>query len=71
MYTGGVSRGMVGRVLPKTTRLKDKLVYNGHSIPFGAYNEPLKGFIDIISRSVCPLMIKVFSIFEKIVSVSF
>ena len=52
-------------MLPKTTRLKIKLVYSGHSIPFGAYNEPLKGFFDLISRSVRPLMFYVFGIFEK------
>ena len=51
------------RVLPITTKLKIKLVYSGHSIPFGAYNELLKGFINWISRSVCPLMFYVFSIF--------
>ena len=56
---------MVGRVLPKTTRLKDKLVYNGHSIPFGAYNDPQKAFTDWISRSVCPLMFYFFSIVEE------
>ena len=53
------------RVLPKTTRLKVKLVNSAHSIPFGAFNGPLKVFIDGISRSVCPLMFYVFSIFEK------
>ena len=49
------------RVLPKTTRLKIKLVYNGFSIPISAYIEPLKGFIKWISRSVRPLMSYVFT----------
>ena len=55
----------LGRVLPKTTILKIKLVYSAHSIPFCAYNELLKGFFDWISRSVRPLMINVFGNYEK------
>ena len=60
-----VVKWSISRVLPKTTILKIKLVYSAHSIPFCAYNELLKGFFDWISRSVCPLMIYVFSNFEK------
>jgi hypothetical protein len=53
-------RRVKSRVLPKTTTLRINLVYSAHIIPFCAYNEPLKGFVDGISGSVCPLKFYVF-----------
>ena len=49
-------------MLPKTTILKIKLMYCGHSIPFCDFNELLIGRVEVL---VGPLMFYVFGIFEK------